>query len=248
MSRERRSRSPSSHRVFMGRLPRDARLRDLEDFFKDAGFSKAVRDITLKTGFAFIEFADYRDADDAVYELNHKDLLGTKIILDHAKPNRPGYGGGRREHGGGRRPSSRYGAPFNTDNRLIVENLSTRCGWQDLKDHFRQIGEVSFTKCHREKIGEGVVEFSSYRDMKTALSKLEGSTLYGKRIHLIDDSPAAKRGRSRSLSRSPRRRSPSPRSRSRSRSKSRSRSPARRAYSRSPSRSPKPRSPAGQED
>ena len=43
----------------MGRLPRDARLRDLEDFFKDAGFSKAVRDITLKTGFAFIVSTTY---------------------------------------------------------------------------------------------------------------------------------------------------------------------------------------------
>ena len=38
----------------MGRLPRDVRRRDLEDFFKDAGFAKAVKDITLKTGFAFI--------------------------------------------------------------------------------------------------------------------------------------------------------------------------------------------------
>ena len=54
MSRERRSRSPSSHRVFMGRLPRDARIRDLENFFKDNGFSKSVKDINLKTGFAFI--------------------------------------------------------------------------------------------------------------------------------------------------------------------------------------------------
>ena len=40
--------------MFMGRLPRDARRRDVEDFFKDAGFSKSVKDIVLKTGFAFI--------------------------------------------------------------------------------------------------------------------------------------------------------------------------------------------------
>jgi len=113
----------------MGRLPRDARRRDLEDFFKDAGFSKAVKDITLKTGFAFVEFEDYRDADDAVYELNEKELLGSKVILDHARPNRSGFGG-RREGGGARRYSSRYGAPYNTDNRIIVENLSSRCGWQ----------------------------------------------------------------------------------------------------------------------
>jgi len=233
MSRERRSRSPSSVRVFMGRLPRDTRVRDLEYFFKDNGFSKSVKDINLKTGFAFVEFDDYRDADDAVYELNHKELLGCKIILDHAKPNRMGGGGsygGRRDYGNapGRRYSSRYGAPYNTDNRIIVENLSSRCGWQDLKDHFRQIGEVAFSKCHKEKIGEGVVEFASSKDVKTAMRKLDNSELFGKRIRLIDDSPM-----SRSRSRSPRR--------SYSRSRSRSRSPRRkRSYSRSLSRSPKP--------
>ena len=31
-----------------------------------------------------------------------------------------------------------------------------------------------------------VVEFASSRDMKAAMKKLQGSTLYGKRIHLVD--------------------------------------------------------------
>ena len=54
------------------------------------------------------EFDDYRDADDAVYELNHKELLGTRIALEHARPNkekyerRDRYSGGDRYGGGGR--------------------------------------------------------------------------------------------------------------------------------------------------
>ena len=37
------------------------------------------------------EFDDYRDADDAVYELNHKEFLGTRIALEHARPNKERY-------------------------------------------------------------------------------------------------------------------------------------------------------------
>ena len=38
--------------------------------------------------FDLQEFDDYRDADDAVYELNHKEMLNTKISLEHARPSR----------------------------------------------------------------------------------------------------------------------------------------------------------------
>lgn len=232
------SRSSSGYKVFVGRLPTDTRTRDLEDFFKDHGFSKCIKDINLKIGFAFVEFDDYRDADDAVYELNHKEMLNTKISLEHARPSRERNAGGDRRGGrddndrysGGRGGGSfrfrdKYGAPYNTDFRIIVENLSTRAGWQDLKDYFRQHGEVTFTKCHREKVGEGVVEFSCYNDVRACMKKLDGTELFGKRVRLIDDTPKDARSR-----------------RSPSRSRSRSRSPRRRSYDRSRSRSPRKRS------
>eukprot|EP00112_Aurelia_sp_Birch-Aquarium-sp1_P007655 Seg1836.6 transcript_id=Seg1836.6/GoldUCD/mRNA.D3Y31 product="Serine/arginine-rich splicing factor 4" protein_id=Seg1836.6/GoldUCD/D3Y31 len=216
----------SSCKVFVGRIPHDARRRDLENFFKDHGFSKCIRDINMKVGFAFVEFDEYRDADDAVFELHHKDLLGSRIALEHAKPNK-----------------EKYGSPYNTDYRVIVENLSTKAGWQDLKDYFRQTGEVTFTKCHRENVGEGVVEFARYSDVKESIRKLDGTELMGKRIRLIDDTPKdMRKGRSASRSRS---RSRSPRKRSYDRS--RSRSPRKRSYDRSRSRS-RSRSPAAKQD
>ncbi|XP_014277146.1 serine-arginine protein 55 isoform X1 [Halyomorpha halys] len=246
-------------RVYVGGLPYGCRERDLEKFFKGYG---RTRDILLKNGYGFIEFDDYRDADDAVYELNGKELLGERIVVEHARGNarRVGGGGDRYGGGGGGRPrrsggwykeadfrsSDRYGPPTRTDYRLIVENLSSRVSWQDLKDYMRQAGEVTYADAHKDRRNEGVVEFASHSDMKNALEKLDDTELNGRRIRLIEDRRRSRRSRSsssrsRSRSRSRRRsrsRSRSRRSsRSRSRRSSRSRSKGAKSASRSKSRS-----------
>lgn len=50
--------------------------------------------------YGFVEFDDVRDADDAVYELNGKDLCGERVIVEHARgPRRDStYGSGRSKH------------------------------------------------------------------------------------------------------------------------------------------------------
>lgn len=60
-------------------------------------------EIDLKNGYGFVEFEDNRDADDAVYELNGKELCGERVIVEHARGprrDRDGHGGGY--WGGGR--------------------------------------------------------------------------------------------------------------------------------------------------
>lgn len=64
---------PSSQRVYLGNLPDSARERDVEKFLK--GYGK-LREVALKNGYGFVEFDDYRDADDAVHDLDGKDFLG----------------------------------------------------------------------------------------------------------------------------------------------------------------------------
>lgn len=205
-------------RVYIGNLPKDAGERDLERFFRGYG---RVRDVLIKNGYGFVEFDDSRDAEDAVYELNGKRLLGERVTVERAR----GTPRGRDQWTGGRdirhRPynNERYGPPTRTDHRLIVENLSSRVSWQDLKDYMRQAGEVTYADAHKIK-NEGVVEFASYSDMKNALEKLDDTEVNGRRIRLIEHkSPYSTRSRFRSRSRG---HSHSP-SHSRSRSRSRSR-------------------------
>lgn len=256
-------------RVYIGGLPYGAREKDLERFFKGYG---RIRDVLIKNGYGFVEFEDYRDADDAVYELNGKELLGERVSVEKARgaprgsdlwrgrsggsmSSNPSYGGSSRSS---RRPSygmdrpgvERYGPPTRTEFRLIVENLSSRVSWQDLKDYMRQAGEVTYADAHKQRRNEGVscsvVEFATYQDMRNAIDKLDDTDLNGRRIRLVEDtrrrrrsrsSSSRSRSRSRSRGRRTRSRSRGRSSRSKSRSKSRGRSPHSRSRSKSRSRS-----------
>jgi len=250
----------SNTRVFIGRLNHRARESDVERFFK--GYGK-LRDISLKNGYGFVQFDDARDAEDAVYELNNREICGERVTIEHAKGTPRSGGGGYRGGGGfGRRDSYRdsyrdrgydrggygggqrrtnyydsraigkYGPPVRTKYRVIVENLSSRVSWQDLKDYLREAGEVSYADAHKHRQNEGVVDFATYDDMKRAIDKMDDTELNGRRIKLVPDKSYSSKSRSRSRSRG---RSRS-RSHSRGRSRSRSRS-ARRSKSRSRSRS-----------
>lgn len=69
-----------------------------------------------------MEFEDNRDADDAVYELNGKELCGERVIVEHARGprrDRDGYGGGY--WGGGRSKCS-----------LLQDTLSSPSPWGEV--------------------------------------------------------------------------------------------------------------------
>lgn len=234
-------------RVYIGGLPYGTNERDLERFFRGYG---RMREITIKSGYGFVEFEDYRDADDAVYELNGKRILGERVTVERARgtprgrdrwgdSSSSGSRGRDRDRGSGR---DRYGPPTRTAHRVIVENLSSRVSWQDLKDYMRQAGEVTYADAHREHKNEGVVEFASRSDMKNAVEKLDDTELNGRRIRVVEDKAGRKRrdssSRSRSRSRSARRSRSGSKSKSRSKSRSKSKdNKASRSRSRSVKRS-----------
>lgn len=92
-----------------------------------------------------------------------------------------GYGGGGGRYGGG----GGYGGYGGGGNRgynrgpkakgyeLLVSGLPTTGSWQDLKDHFREAGDVMFADVYKD--GTGRVEFSRYDHMKRALRDLDDS-------------------------------------------------------------------------
>lgn len=226
-------------------------MREVEDLFYKYG---PIVDIDLKIpprppGYAFVEFEDYRDAEDAIRGRDGYNFDGYRLRVELA-------------HGGRRRPSSvdRYssysgsggsrGVSRRSDYRVLVTGLPSSASWQDLKDHMRRAGDVCFSQVFRDRGGmTGIVDYTTYDAMKYAIKKLDGSEFRNafSRSYVRVREYDSRRSYSRSPSRSPnysRSRSRSPyysRSRSYSRSysdQSRSISPRAKHSRRSPSASP----------
>uniref|UniRef100_A0A8C1BCL5 Serine and arginine rich splicing factor 4 n=1 Tax=Cyprinus carpio carpio TaxID=630221 RepID=A0A8C1BCL5_CYPCA len=100
-------------RVYVGKLSYRAREKDVERFFK--GYGK-ILEVDLKNGYGFVEFDDPRDADDAVCDLNGKDLCGKRVIVEHTIGQRRD-GGSRSGRNGHPEP---YGALFMMDGCIFL--------------------------------------------------------------------------------------------------------------------------------
>jgi hypothetical protein len=84
-------------------------------------------------------------------------------------------GRGRGTVGSGYRPRG------SIHNRVYVGNLSYSTSWQDLKDHMRQAGEVTFAEVFLDfqgmSKGCGVVEFAKAEDASTAIKTLSDTII-----------------------------------------------------------------------
>ncbi|KAK3892180.1 hypothetical protein Pcinc_003958 [Petrolisthes cinctipes] len=133
-------------RVYVGGLSYRVGERDLERFFRSYG---RLRDIVIKNGFAFVEFDDYRDADDAVYEMNGKELMGERVLVEFARGTRSA--GNLYSSVYARKVRApwmeKYGLPTRTDYRLIVENLSSRVSWQMLTMMMTDVDDDDDDRC-----------------------------------------------------------------------------------------------------
>ncbi|EEB13469.1 transformer-2 sex-determining protein, putative [Pediculus humanus corporis] len=101
--------SGSDCKVYVGDLGSSASKQELEDAFGYYGPLRNVWVARNPPGFAFVEFEDPRDADDAVRGLDGRTVCGRRVRVEPSN----GMGGRRRDRG----PPPRRGRPFNPDDR-----------------------------------------------------------------------------------------------------------------------------------
>jgi RNA recognition motif-containing protein len=155
--------------------------------------------------------ASVDDAANAVEKLVDSELHGRRILIreDRESGRR---GEDRRDNYDQSQHSRSFRENANTEvievssNRLYVHNLAWRVSWQDLKDHFRQAGEVVRSEIFTQGPGGrskgcGIVEMASVDDAANAVEKLVDSELHGRRILIREDRESGRRGEDRQAGR-----------------------------------------------
>lgn len=91
-----------SMKLYVGGLAYSVTEQELEALFATIGAVTSVaiikdRDSGQSKGFGFVEMADIKEGQNAIKELNGKDLSGRAIMVNEARPQedrRPSGGGG----------------------------------------------------------------------------------------------------------------------------------------------------------
>ncbi|HSK71115.1 MAG TPA: RNA-binding protein [Pyrinomonadaceae bacterium] len=98
-----------SMKLYVGNLSFDTSTQDLEEMFGEHGTVESTniiedRDTGRSRGFGFVEMSSKEEGQNAISDLNGKEVDGRELKVNEAKPreNRSGGGGGGRGgYGGG---------------------------------------------------------------------------------------------------------------------------------------------------
>ncbi|KAL7551827.1 hypothetical protein ACHAWF_015024 [Thalassiosira exigua] len=183
-----------SNRVYVGNLSWATSWQDLKDHMRDAGdvqYAKILQDRDGRSkGCGIVEFTTAEGAKDAIEKLTDTELKDRKIFVreDREDGKRGGGGGGGGPSGGGGGGGGGGGDPPAAGTQLFIGNLSWETGWQDLKDHFRQMGEVDRADVavgrDGRKKGFGFIRFSTPEEAQKAISELNGVEFMGRPLEV----------------------------------------------------------------
>lgn len=190
--------------VYVGNLAYETSWQDLKDHMRQAGNVDQAnimkQDDGRSKGCGIVVYQNPRDAARAIRELQNSELHGRPIFV---REDREQQGGGRRGGGGFHRSSGAGGAATASGGggggaangcQLYVGNLSFDTTWKELKDHFRQCGEVERVEVMEgpggRKKGFGTVRFFNAKDAKNAIERLDGVELQGRELKVRLDEKA----------------------------------------------------------
>ncbi|KAJ3067351.1 hypothetical protein HDU98_009408 [Podochytrium sp. JEL0797] len=203
--------SGAGKQLFIGNLPFVVGWQDLKDLFREVG--TIVRaDVAMapngkSRGFGTVLFSTPEDAANAIASYNNYEWHGRKIEVreDRAVSGSMNAGGAGGFRGAapvmgeeGSDPSVNVPLPgtaidVNTVNvrALYVGNLPYSVGWQDLKDLFRNAGNVIRsdipTDYQGRSKGFGTVTMSSVEEARAAIGMYNGFEWNGRRIEVRED-------------------------------------------------------------
>nr|CAQ34906.1 SR family splicing factor 9G8 [Chironomus tentans] len=204
------SRFPHDAKVYVGDLGSNADKQEIEDAFSYYGPLRSVWVARNPPGFAFVEFEDARDAEDAVRGLDGRTICGrrARVELSTGKSAR-GY---RSRGGRGRSPGRREDRCYECGNRGHFARDCRRRGGRRGRSRSRS----------RSRDREYRTRSRSYS--RSPPPKRSNKSPRRSKSPRYNDSRVSKSPRRDSRSKSPRSKSMSPRSKSRSPSRDDSRS------------------------
>ena len=97
-----------SMKLYVGNISFDTTSQDLEQIFGEIGTVESTniiedRDTGRSRGFAFVEMSSKEEGQNAISQLDGKEIDGRSLKVNEAKPRENGGGGGNRGGGGGGR-------------------------------------------------------------------------------------------------------------------------------------------------
>ncbi len=100
-------------KIYVGNLSFTTSNQDLTDLFGTVGTVESAniiedRETGRSRGFGFVEMASTSDGENAIAQLNGKEVGGRALLVNEAKPQVRNGGGGGRGQGGNRGGNSRW--------------------------------------------------------------------------------------------------------------------------------------------
>lgn len=177
--------------VYVGNLAFETSWQDLKDHMRGAGNVDQANILTNEDGrskgCAIVLYQRPQDAQRAIRELHNSELHGRPILVREDREQ--GGGGFRHQSRGYSGGSSGAGGT-----QLFVGNLSFDTSWKELKDHFRQCGDVERAEVMEgpdgRRKGFGTVKFYRQKDANNAIRRLHGTELQGRRLEVRLDQKA----------------------------------------------------------